>query len=158
MLEYLTTPLLLSVGACIVAASTGGAFPPDRWYESLRKPGWNPPNWVFPVAWTILYVALGRAGWLLMVSPADGAWVAVAAWWAHMVLNASFSPVFFGLKNLRAAEIIAWALAVSAVGLASSAWLINVEAGLLLSTNAAWTLFAAVLGTAVRSMSIVRHS
>ncbi|MEM8792369.1 MAG: TspO/MBR family protein [Pseudomonadota bacterium] len=62
MLEYLTTPPLLSAGACIVAAGTGGAFPPDEWYEKLDKPRWNPPNWVFPLAWTVLYIAIGRSG------------------------------------------------------------------------------------------------
>lgn len=150
MLEYLTTPLLLSVGACIVAAGTGGAFPPDRWYERLEKPWWNPPNWVFPLAWTVFYVAIGRAGWLLMVAEGSLTLAAQIGWWVQIVLNALFSPVFFGLKNLKAAEIFAWALAASAIVCGVLAFVVETEAGVLMTIYSTWTVFAALLARSVR--------
>ena len=150
MLDFITTPLVLSVGACILAAGTGGAFPPDDWYAKLRKPAWNPPNWVFPLAWTLLYIAIGRAGWLLMVSADPAATPALIAWWVQIVLNALFSPVFFGLKNLRAAEVVAWSLAMAAVVAAFTAWPVEEEAGVWMSIYAVWTLFAAALARSVR--------
>ncbi len=47
-----------------IAASSGALFKPGRWYETLLKPGWTPPGWVFPVVWTPLYVAIAVSGWL----------------------------------------------------------------------------------------------
>eukprot|EP01032_Pedospumella_encystans_P039032 gene39032-biopygen32561 len=47
------------------AASSGALFKPGVWYENLRKPGWTPPKWAFPVVWSILYVMIGYAGWLV---------------------------------------------------------------------------------------------
>lgn len=49
----------------LAAASSGAVFKPGEWYENLRKPSWTPPNWAFPVVWTILYVLIGYAGWLI---------------------------------------------------------------------------------------------
>lgn len=143
-------PLLLSVGACIVAAGIGGAFPPDHWYEGLKKPRWNPPNWVFPVAWTVFYAAIGRAGWLLMVADGPFTLLSLTAWWFQMCLNALFSPVFFGSKNLRAAELVAWALAAAAITSAALAFLVSTEAGVLMCLYSCWTIFAASLATSVR--------
>jgi len=48
--------------ACGAAASTGLLFKPGQWYESLVKPGFTPPNWLFPVAWSIIYLLLAWAG------------------------------------------------------------------------------------------------
>ncbi len=48
--------------ACAAAATTGVMFKPGPWYESLTKPSFTPPNWAFPVAWTIIYLLLAWAG------------------------------------------------------------------------------------------------
>ena len=47
--------------ACFGAGATGGLFPPGGWYRALDKPGFTPPDWVFPLTWTYLYVAAAWA-------------------------------------------------------------------------------------------------
>ncbi len=63
----ITSIIVLSgfVGICFVAATTGAMFRPGDWYEQLRKPAWRPPNWVFPPAWTFLYLTIAVSGWLV---------------------------------------------------------------------------------------------
>ncbi len=46
----------LFLGASLAAGLTGWMFKPGDWYESLTKPDWRPKNWMFPVAWTTIYV------------------------------------------------------------------------------------------------------
>jgi tryptophan-rich sensory protein len=51
--------------ACPAAAGSGAFWGPGEWYERLRKPAWNPPNWLFPIAWAVLYAAIAVAAWLV---------------------------------------------------------------------------------------------
>ncbi|MFW8695955.1 tryptophan-rich sensory protein, partial [Mesorhizobium japonicum] len=60
---------LIFLIACGAAATTGVIFKPGPWYEGLNKPGFTPPNWAFPVAWTIIYLLLAWAGYRLSLIP-----------------------------------------------------------------------------------------
>ena len=53
--------VLLSFAATL----PGAVSPPGDWYQSLAKPDWTPPGWVFPVVWTTLYVLMGTAAWMV---------------------------------------------------------------------------------------------
>ena len=53
---------LVFLFACMAAGLTGSLFPPGKWYSELNKPVWTPPNWVFPVAWPILYLLMSYSG------------------------------------------------------------------------------------------------
>ena len=53
------------ITACFLAALTGAWFRPGEWYEQLKKPSWRPPNRLFAPVWTILYVMIAVAGWLI---------------------------------------------------------------------------------------------
>ena len=65
------TALLLG---CVVASFLpgvfGSQFRPDAWYEQLAKSALTPPGWVFPIAWTTLYLAIGIAAFLFLVRAA----------------------------------------------------------------------------------------
>jgi len=54
---------------CCVAASTGALFPPNEWYRNLKKPTWNPPDWLFPIAWSILYLIIAYVGMRISLIP-----------------------------------------------------------------------------------------
>ena len=58
---------------------------PGEWYAGLAKPGFVPPNWAFPIAWTILYIMIGIAGWRTFRREPRGK--AMLAWAAQMALN-----------------------------------------------------------------------
>ena len=93
--RYRSLPVFIAL-VCAVAL-TGIQFEPGPWYAALDKPPLTPPNWVFPVAWTLLYLLIALAGWLAWQQP-DGIHRrrAFAAYGLQLLLNAAWSWVFFG--------------------------------------------------------------
>jgi translocator protein len=86
--------LLLS----FAAAATGILFPPGEWYAGLERPFYAPPNWLFGPVWTLLYIAMAVAAWLVWRKV--GLIHAAIGWWlAQVVLNALWTPLFFGLES-----------------------------------------------------------
>ena len=86
--------------------STASAI--SAWYAQLIKPPGTPPNWVFPVVWTTLYVLMALAGWLLWDRADESTTrrTAIAFFLVQLGLNASWSPVFFGAKAVVAGLLI----------------------------------------------------
>jgi translocator protein len=80
------------------AALLGAQFQPGAWYAGLAKPAWTPPSWVFGPVWTILYIAIAAAGWLVW-HRARRMTTALWFWSAQIVLNAAWSWLFFGLQR-----------------------------------------------------------
>ena len=96
-----TLGLLGFLGACFVAASTGAIFKPGPWYDTLAKPSWRPPNWLFPPAWAVLYILMAVAAWLVWREAGfAGAPLALMLWFRQLALNAAWSWIFFGLKRM----------------------------------------------------------
>src|SRR5262245_32581429 len=101
--------LACSIGLCLLAGYVGAqvTYPEiATWYVNLAKPAWTPPNWVFPVAWNTLYVLMGVSLWLLWRSSSSQAGLAVALFLVQLALNAAWSPVFFGLHEIRWGVVI----------------------------------------------------
>ncbi|MDO9527155.1 MAG: TspO/MBR family protein, partial [Gemmobacter sp.] len=95
------TLFLTFLAACGAAAATGALIKPGAWYASLQKPSWTPPNWAFPVVWTILYILIAYAA--MRVAVAAGSAQPLAFWALQITLNTLWTPVFFGLHRMRAA-------------------------------------------------------
>lgn len=93
--------LIVFALACAAAASMGAAFPPGEWFASLAKPSWNPPSWLFAPVWTTLYAMIAAAGWLAWRGAPGrrAARVIGIAWSVQMILNAAWTPLFFGLHR-----------------------------------------------------------
>jgi translocator protein len=125
----------------------------QRWYRTLSKPSWTPPDGVFGPVWTVLYLLMGRALVLVVHERRrrPGAEAAVAAFGGQLVLNLGWSMLFFGLRRIRLAfvEIIALWLAILVTSIAF--WRVRATAGVLLLPYLAWTTFAAVLNGAIAS-------
>lgn len=90
----------------LVAGGIGGIVTTGNiasWYRTLDRPAWTPPDWVFGPVWTTLYICIGVAGWLAARRGERGL---VRLWWVQFVLNALWSPVFFGLHQVAVAAAI----------------------------------------------------
>lgn len=135
------------------AAASGGIWKPDDWYRALNKPGWTPKDWVFPVVWTPLYCAMAMAAWLVWRSDAPGADLAIAVWGVQLALNAVWSWVFFGRKQIKLAllELAALWLAVAATILLF--WPIDPIAGALLLPYLLWVTIAGALNAHVLKLN-----
>ena len=138
---------LVFLFACMAAGLTGSLFPPGEWYSELKKPVWTPPNWVFPVAWPILYLLMSYSGATLANLESAGS--ALALWALQISLNTLWTPVFFGLKNLKLGLIIIFLLLVSVAICTYVFWLYAWISGLLFLPYLAWVVFATSLNAAV---------
>ena len=138
---------LVFLFACMAAGLTGSLFPPGKWYSELNKPVWTPPNWVFPVAWPILYLLMSYSGATLANLESAGS--ALALWALQISLNTLWTPVFFGLKNIKIGLIIILLLLISVAVSTYVFWLYSFLSGLLFLPYLAWVTFAAALNTAV---------
>ncbi len=154
MSERTRTSSGLALGAWLVlsfTASAGALFvSTGDWYESLRKPAWNPPASVFGPVWSLLYVLMAVAAWLVW---REGGWKAqprpLLLFLLQWLLNALWTPLFFGLHrpDLALVDILALWLALAATLLAF--WRVRPAAGALLVPYLAWSSFAAVLNLAL---------
>lgn len=131
---------------CFAAAALGSQFSPGDWYASLRKPPWNPPDWLFGPVWTALYTMMAVAAWLVW---RQGGWnkqrKPLLLFLAQLVLNAAWTPLFFGLRRpdvAFAAIALLW-LAIAATLLAFRP--VSRAAAWLLAPYLAWVSFAAAL-------------
>jgi tryptophan-rich sensory protein len=133
--------------ACGAAASTGLMFKPGPWYESLVKPGFTPPNWLFPVAWTTIYLLLAWAGYRLSLMP--GSQEVLALWAAQIALNTLWTPVFFGAHRLLAAMVILALLWLVVAVMVVMAMRLDVITGLILFPYLVWLCLAGALNFSI---------
>jgi benzodiazapine receptor len=128
------------------AAVIGSRFMPGEWYAALAKPSWNPPNAIFGPVWTVLYVLMGVAAWLVWRRAGfGGAGAALGLFIVQLVLNALWSYLFFGQHRLDLALGDIMALWVTILAVTVLFWRIDRVAGALLLPYLAWVGFASVL-------------
>ena len=143
------------VALCFGAAALGALFMPGEWYASLKKPSWNPPGWIFGPVWTALYALMAVAAWLVWLR---GGFAVqrrpLKLFLGQLVLNAAWSPIFFGLHQPGAAFaeiVLLWAAIV--VTLAAFRR-VSGAASLLLVPYLLWVTFAAVLNFALWRLNL----
>lgn len=121
-----------------------------RWYAGLRKPSFNPPNWIFGPVWTTLYLLMAVAAWRIWELPSFSLrTTALILFLFQLGLNLAWTYIFFRRHALRAAVVeigvlwlaIAACIVVFARVDAPSAW--------LMAPYLAWVTFAAALNTAI---------
>ena len=145
----LPVQILALVGFVVVAfipASTGAFFMPGEWYARLAKPTWNPPNWIFGPVWTVLFLTIGVAAWLVWrragFSGARAAWAVFAA---QLVFNGLWTCLFFGLHRPGLAMVDIVALWAAIAGTIALFFAIDRTAGAILVPYLLWVSFAMVL-------------
>lgn len=135
-------PALVIAALVMATASSGAMFKPGTWYESLNRPRWTPPNWVFPLVWTVLYVMIGYAGWLAWKA---GLKAALVAWTGQLVCNALWSYLFFGRREMRWAMVDVLLLQAFVLAFIGLSWRPLPLAALLFLPYAVWVTLAATL-------------
>lgn len=139
------------LAACFAAGATGAMFPPGDWYDELEKPSWTPPNFVFPLAWTTLYLCIAYAGARVAMSPGSG--LALALWALQIALNTLWTPVFFGLRKIKAGLFVLMCLWAAVAAAMVALWQVDWLAGLLFVPYLAWVSTAAALNLSVMRLN-----
>jgi len=149
--------LLGFLAICLGTASLGGtvtSLSVGDWYQTLDKPSWSPPDWLFRQVWTILYLMMGIAAWLVWRRHGWSASRAPLSLFAlQLVLNVVWSVIFFGLRSPGWAfgEILILWLAIVTTTISFLGR--SATAALLFVPYLAWTAIAAVLNFAIWRMN-----
>ena len=144
-LSRLVLPVIC-VMICFIPGIFGSYFSPGEWYVNLTKPALTPPGWLFPIVWTALYLMMGGAMFLVLISAQKQRLLpAITVFILQLVLNGLWSWLFFGLHrpDLALIEIsLLWFLILISMILF---WRIRPLAGWLLLPYLLWVGFAAWL-------------
>lgn len=125
------------------------------WYATLVKPSWTPPPFVFPIAWTTLYILMAVSLWRLWdrALPSPGRTSAIIWFLIQLALNAAWSPVFFGWHGIKGALVIIVALLVAIAMTIVAALRVDRPAAWLLAPYLAWVAYAATLNAGIVAMN-----
>jgi translocator protein len=146
--------LLISIAICQAAGLVGGwatAASLRDWYPTLRKPWFTPPNWLFPVAWTSLFLMMGVAVFLVwrLGTETPGVAPALAIFGVHLILNMFWSIFFFTLRSpgWGLVELIFFWLSIVATIVAFAP--LSTTAAWLMAPYLVWVTFAGLLNWAI---------
>ncbi|ESW91832.1 CrtK/TspO family sensor protein [Mesorhizobium sp. L103C119B0] len=146
-MQRYVSPLLFLILVLGGGLLIGYATLPGEWYASLAKPPFNPPNWVFAPAWTLLYVLIAVAGWRTWERERAGA--AMKIWALQLVLNFAWSPTFFGAKLVGPALVVILALLASIALFIATVWNRDRVSGWLFAPYSLWVAFATLLNASL---------
>jgi tryptophan-rich sensory protein len=144
--------LVLSFGAAAVGGVASAGAP--AFYARLHKPAWAPPAWLFGPAWTVLFILMGVAAWLVWKQREHpGALRALVLFVVQLAFNALWSWLFFAWRRggLALAEVVL--LEVLIVMTMVAFWRVRPLAGALLVPYALWVAYATALTAAVWRMN-----
>ncbi|XP_030070227.1 translocator protein [Microcaecilia unicolor] len=120
----------------------------DTWYETLQKPSWHPPNWMFGPVWGTLYTSMGYGSYLVWKELGgfnEKAVVPLGLYAGQLALNWAWTPLFFGARKIgwAFAEIL---LLSGTVAATTVHWYpINKTAAYLMFPCLAWLTLSSVL-------------
>eukprot|EP01066_Platyproteum_vivax_P002675 Platyproteum_vivax@DN1329_c0_g1_i1.p1 len=141
----LALALGIPLGVCFLGAGDG---PSDtkRWYSTLNKPSLTPPDWVFPIVWTNLYLMMGYSSYRIFSKGGirEQA-LPLSLYAAQLIVNASFTRVFFANQNLKGGLAVCVALSGLVPATSVAFYLVDKPAGLLMLPYNAWGFFATYL-------------
>jgi translocator protein len=144
----------IGIGILVLAAVLfGSQFTPGGWYAALDKPSWTPPGWLFGPVWSVLYLMIAIAGWLVW-QKREVTKVPVIFWAAQLLLNAAWSYLFFGLHQPGLAFVEIMVLLATILGFIGAAWPVSRAAALLFLPYAAWVAFAAFLNFSIWRLNV----
>lgn len=146
--------LVILLILCFLVGGMGGlATAPNipTWYAGLAKPSWTPPNWIFGPVWSLLYLSMAVAAWLVWRK--KNPTLPMVLFGIQLAFNAAWSWLFFGLHSPGSAfadVLLLWA-AIAATTVAF--WRRSTLAGILFLPYMAWVTFASALNFAIWKMN-----
>lgn len=148
--------LFVSIILCEAAGGIGAVFTAPSiptWYATLNKPTFNPPNFLFAPVWTILYFLMGIALFLIWETKAKDKGkrkkAAIQFFFIQLVLNISWSVVFFGFHSILGGVIIIALLWWTILETIRRFTKLNNASGLVLYPYLFWISFAAILNASI---------
>ncbi|WP_137134827.1 TspO/MBR family protein [Rhizobium sp. FKY42] len=138
LIHILFIAVVVALGALIGIANV-----PGEWYQSLNKPPFNPPNWIFGPVWSTLYVLIGIAGARTWHSSPSSSRMQI--WFGQMALNFLWSPAFFGMESTLLGLIVIIPMLVLIVLFTQRSWKRDRISALLFLPYVAWVSFATLL-------------
>lgn len=152
-MQYRWLVLLGFFGATLATAALGSAAIASRggtWYQTLQKPEWNPPAWIFGPVWSVLYLLMAVAAWRVWRHHENPDSHRALAWFfSQLFLSALCSFLFFGLKNPGLALLGICLLLTCLVVVQVRFWRIDRPAGVLWAPYVCWVAFVTVLNTSI---------
>lgn len=147
VVAFLGTFAAAAVGTRATMRSIG------TWYVTLRKPAWVPSGRVIGMVWTVLYVLMAVAAWLVWREQGANAWLPLLLFAVQLGLNALWSILFFGRRDPQAALVGIAALWVAIAATMVTFWTVTAWAGVLFVPYVAWVTFAGNLNRIVAGMN-----
>lgn len=144
-------PTLIVIAVAVVVGLVGGlATDIGPWYRALKKPWFQPPDWAFGPAWTLIYAATGTAAVMAWRHAGDDGQrtLIIAAFLINALLNIAWSVIFFTFKRPDLAFIEVIFLWLSIAALIYIVQPHSRTAAYLLLVYLAWVTFAATLNYA----------
>ncbi len=145
-----TIALIGWLALSFAAAGTAVFVSTSGWYAGLNKPIWNPPGWIFGPVWTLLYVMMGTAAWLVWC---QGGWktqrLPLGFFLLQWLFNSLWTPLFFGAHLIGPAFVDILLLWLTLVMTLAFFWRVSLIAGLLLVPYLGWVTFASALNCAI---------
>jgi len=148
--------LLAALWMSVTLGMGAYATPLGPWYYGLRKPSWQPPDWLFGPAWTLIFALAAAAAIIAWRSPnpAPAARpLLVTAYLANGVLNTCWSVLFFTLRRPDWALLEVPVLWLSIFGMIAAIRPLAARAAWLLVPYVLWVSFAAVLNLAITRLN-----
>jgi translocator protein len=123
------------------------------WYPSLDKPSWTPSGATIGTVWTILYILMGIAAWIVWRSGSRDRAQPLALYGSQLLLNVGWSALFFGLRSPGLALVEIGVLWIAILATAGAFWRVSKIAGVLMAPYLIWVTFAAVLNAMIWQMN-----
>ncbi|MGB3721964.1 MAG: TspO/MBR family protein [Pacificimonas sp.] len=141
--------LVAAVLVLAIGSGIGYLFGPANtgdWYRNLAKPALNPPSWLFGVVWPVLYLMIGASGGLIWSARKRMPTGRARFWYGlQLILNFSWTPIFFGMQRVDIALGIIVALNIAAIVATLHMGRIRALAAWLMVPYLIWIAFAATL-------------
>ena len=125
----------------------------QAWYGSLKLPPYQPPGWLFAPVWTLLYVLIGVAAWMVVKLDDPARRTVIGLLIAHWFLNVAWTAIFFGLHKPGWALADLLALWIVVFVLIVVCWRMRRVASILLLPYLAWLSYASLLNAAILALN-----